>query len=385
MILLILVCVLCSGCYTLTQGITMLGYLGRAIPLEKLEERAAAGSPGAGGGTAGDSAVAGEGPAVEVPGEAASGGAATAPGAAGNDEAAKTRRFVERVRNIRRFAMRELGLRESANYTRYVELDRSYLAAVVSAAAPDSFTRHEWRFPVVGAMPYKGFFRVDDARKEREKLEKKGLDVWIRGVDAFSTLGWFKDPLYSYMRDYSDYQLANLLIHELVHATVYLKNQSQFNEELAEFVGTEGARLYIEQTYGPRSPEYRQSGDREADSLAYTAYLRGLIVELEDLYSRDIPRREKLARKAEIIARSQEQFDRDYDTLFSGDSYRGFSTLPVNNAYLDLYRLYFEGNNFYRDLYEKSGADLGRYIAAAKTLGARERNPKEALARALGQ
>jgi predicted aminopeptidase len=185
------------------------------------------------------------------------------------------------------------------------------------------------------------------------------------------------------MRDYSDYRLANLLIHELLHATVYLNNQSQFNEELAEFVGTEGARLYIERVHGAESPEYRRLDEGEADNAAYTAYLRGLIAELEELYRRDIPREEKLARKAEIIRDSQERFTRDYSRLFKSDAYRGFSTLAVNNAYLDLYRLYFEGNSFYRELYEQSGRDLKRCIAAAKTLDKREKDPKGALKRAL--
>ena len=135
----------------------MLGYLGRAIPLEEL---------------------------------------ATREGATEED-----RLFVQRVENIRRFATEELGLRESKNYTRYVALDRNFLAAVVSACAADSFTRHEWWFPVVGRVPYKGFFNVEDARRERARLERKGLDLWIRGVDAFSTLGWFRDPLYSFMRE----------------------------------------------------------------------------------------------------------------------------------------------------------------------------------------
>jgi predicted aminopeptidase len=317
----------------------MLGYLGRAIPLEELEKT---------DGGAGENA-----------------------------------RFAERVRDIRRFAMEELGLKESANYTKYVELDRDYLAAVVSAAARDSFTRYEWWFPVVGKVPYKGFFKLEDARRERERLQKKDLDVWVRGVDAFSTLGWFKDPLYSYMRDYSDYQLANLLIHELLHATVYLKGQSQFNEELAEFVGTEGARLYIEKKYGRESPEYLAVFDSEADSRAYIAYLQGLIAELEELYRSPAPREEKLARKAEIISRSQERFRRDYDTLFRGGNYQSFAELPVNNAYLELYRLYYEGSGFYRELYEKSGSSLVRFIAAAKTLKKGEKDPKGALTAAL--
>jgi predicted aminopeptidase len=358
LVLLLAAGLLCSGCYTLTQGITMLGYLGRAVPLEELAAEPEAGAGGA-----------------SPPGAEAAGA---------GDDAAKTGEFAERVRDIRRFAMEELGLKESANYTRYVELDRDYLAAVVSASARDSFTRHEWWFPVVGKVPYKGFFKVEDARGERERLEKKGLDVWVRGVDAFSTLGWFKDPLYSYMRDYSDYRLADLLIHELLHATVYLAGQSQFNEELAEFVGSEGARLYIEQKYGAESPEYRALGDSEADNRSYTAYLRGLIAELENLYNSAVSPEEKLVQKARIIRNSQERFSREYDGLFHSDNYRSFSELPVNNAYLDLYRLYYEGGDFYRDLYERSGGSLPRFIAAAKTLHKRERNPKEALTRALG-
>jgi predicted aminopeptidase len=329
-----------SGCYTLSQGVTLLGYLGRAVPLEELAAK---------------SAQTGDGGALL---------------------------FVERVREIRRFAQ-DLGLKESANYTKYVELDRDYLAAVVSAAASDSFTPYEWWFPVTGKVPYKGFFKLEDARREGNKLRKKGLDVWVRGVDGFSTLGWFKDPLYSYMRTYSDHQLASLLIHELLHATVYIKGQSQFNEELAEFVGTEGARLYIEKKYGPESPEYQELTESGEDSAAYVAYLRGLIAELEDLYQSPAGREEKLARKAGIIRLSQERFERDYDTLFKGQAYRNFPGLPVNNAYLELYRLYYGGSSFYRDLYENSGRDLGRFIAAARTLNSRERDPKGALAMAL--
>ncbi|MDR3191501.1 MAG: aminopeptidase [Treponema sp.] len=346
-----------SGCYTLKQGALMLGYLGRSVPLNALVP------PPPEGGTDED--------AGELP-----------------DKAGENRRFVERVRDIRRFAMEQLGLRESANYTRYVELDRAYIAAVVSAAAKDSFTRYEWWFPVVGKVPYKGFFNVEDARKQRDKLLKRDLDVWVRQVDAFSTLGWFKDPLYSYMRDYSDYQLANLLIHELLHATVYLQGQSQFDEELAEFVGTEGARLYIEKKYGGASAQYREIFDSEEDSAVYVAFLRELIGELDGLYKSGLGREETLARKEEIIRLNKERFARDYGSRFKTEGYRNlvgrFADLPLNNAYLELYRLYFADNRFYRDLYERSGGDLPRFIAAAKRLKKGKEDPKRQLERALG-
>jgi len=270
----------------------------------------------------------------------------------------------------------------SKNYTRYVELDRDYLAAVVSASARDTFRRHEWSYPVVGTMPYKGFFDVEDARKERERLEKKDLDVWIRGVDAFSTLGWFTDPLYSYMRNYSPARLADLIIHESLHATIFIKGQVQFNEELAEFVGTQGARLYIISRYGEDSDQYREIFTSEEDSQTFVAFIQGLAAELEVLYSSNVSREEKLSEKERIIAEAQERFEREYDDLFSNDNYRGFSQMSINNAYIELFRLYYAQDNFFADLYERAGSDLPAFIAAAKTLTARG-DPRAQLENAL--
>jgi predicted aminopeptidase len=336
------VLVLFSGCYTLKQGFTMLGYLGRAAPLETLEN---------------------------------------APDAdpAERDE---NRRFVEQVRDIRRFAMEDLGLRETANYTKYVDLKQEYLAAVVSASAKDSFARHEWWFPVVGKVPYKGFFNPADARKEAEKLRKKDLDVWVRGVDAFSTLGWFQDPLYSFMRTYPVHRLADLIIHETLHATVYLKSQSQFNEELAEFVGSEGARLYIEKTFGRDSPEYQRIGDSAADTAVFLAFIRELIAELDGVYQSNMDREEKLRRKEEVISAAKKRFEAGYDDQYLGEAYRAFPQLAVNNAYLELYRLYYAEDTFFQNLYERSGRDLPRLIAAAKTIDPKG-NPRLQLERAL--
>ncbi|MDR2434547.1 MAG: aminopeptidase [Treponema sp.] len=344
--LLLAACVLFSGCYTLKQGSAMLGYLNRAVPLESLLETDTD--------TGGDSA-----------------------------ETEKNRRFVELVQDIRRFASEDLGLNMSKNYTRYVQIDRNYLAAVVSASARDSFTRHEWHYPVVGDMPYKGFFNVENARKERDKLEKKDLDVWVRGVDAFSTLGWFKDPLYSYMRSYSPNRLADLIIHEQLHATVFIKGQVQFNEELAEFVGSEGSRLYMESRFGPDSEEYRAMFTARDDSKAFVAFIRELIAELEALYASGAAREEKLREKEQIIASAKERFDAGYESRFTGDNYRGFSELPLNNACLELYRLYYAEDNFFADLYERSGRNLPALIAAAKTM-TRKGDPKKQLSKALG-
>jgi predicted aminopeptidase len=292
--------------------------------------------------------------------------------------------FVRLVMDIRAFAMEELGLAMSRNYTHYVEINRNYLAAVVSASARDSFRRHEWRFPIVGSLPYKGFFDVEDARKERSKLEKKDIDIWIRRVDAFSTLGWFRDPLYSYMRDYSPSRLADIIIHELVHATVFIRGQITFNEELAQFIGSEGARLFMEKRYGLDSDEYREMLITEKDSQSFVVFVQELIAELETLYSSDVDREEKLTEKERIINASKERFDAEYESRFSSDRYRGFIELPVNNAYLELFRLYHTDDNFYEDLYEHSGRDLPAFIAAAKTITRRGGTPREQLGNKLG-
>ncbi|MDR0502806.1 MAG: aminopeptidase [Treponema sp.] len=327
---LIVICCLFSGCYTLKQGFTMIGYLNKAVPLEKTDDED----------------------------------------------------FIKLVNDIRNFAMEELGLKMSKNYTRYVEINRNYLAAVVSASAKDSFKRHEWKFPVVGSMPYKGFFNIEDARKERTKLEKKDLDVWIRPVDAFSTLGWFKDPLYSYMRGYSKGKLAELIIHELVHATVFIKGQVKFNEELAEFIGAEGARVYMESRFGKDSEEYIKAFSSEADSKKYVAFIQELTAQLEILYSQEMNREEKLKEKERIIAAAKERFEDEYESRFSNDNYRNFSALQVNNAFLELYRLYYAEDNFFIDLFEKSGQDIRAFIAAAKSItkkGGPKSNPRRQL------
>ncbi|MCL1817450.1 MAG: aminopeptidase [Spirochaetaceae bacterium] len=311
--------VLFSGCYVLRQGTTMLGYLNTAVPLESLQESA--------------------------------------------DE--EERLFAQRVTDIRDFAA-ALGLERNSNYTTYVEIDRKYLAAVVSASHRDSFTRHEWWFPVTGSVPYKGFFSEEEAKEEARCLQSKDLDVWVRRVDAFSTLGWFSDPLYSYMKSYPLRRLAGLIIHEQVHATVYVAGASRLNEQLAEFVGTEGARLYMAHTFGEASEEYAAMMNEEEDARAFLVFIRGLIAELQELYAGDSPREEKLRRKELAIAAAQKRFEENYAELFRTPSYRGFSRLAVNNAYLELFRLYYAEDNYFADIYEGSGRDLKKFIAAAR-------------------
>jgi predicted aminopeptidase len=180
------------------------------------------------------------------------------------------------------------------------------------------------------------------------------------------------------MRDYPVHALADLLIHETLHATVFLKGHSQFNEELAEFVGREGSRLYMESRFGLDSEEYRAMLDSATDNKAFVDFIRELIAELDGVYKSDISREEKLAQKEARIKAAQERFDVEYESRFRRDNHRGFSKMEINNAYLELFRLYYEESSYFEDLYEESGRDLPAFIRAAKGLRSGD-DPKKRL------
>jgi len=184
------------------------------------------------------------------------------------------------------------------------------------------------------------------------------------------------------MRDYPPDRLADLIIHESLHATVFVKGQSQFNEELAEFVGSEGARMYTKSRYGADSVEYKNIIADETEKRRYVSFIQELIKELNELYESEKSVGEKLSEKEKIIDAAKERFVSEYENLFSG-GYRAFSILPVNNAYLELYRLYYTEDNYIAEMFERSGKTLPEFIAAAKSIPKKGKG-REMFAQALG-
>ena len=205
----------------------------------------------------------------------------------------------------------------------------------------------------MGRLPYRGYFDPKDAAAEAAHLRKKGLDVITRPIDAFSTLGWLTDPLFSFMASYDEADVADTIIHEMTHATIWSNGHDRFDEELATFVGGEGSLAYLASVYGPDSPESRRAEVERADAAAFSAWLRGTAEELETVYSSALPPSEKRERKAGIIAARAAAYKAQYSELFKGEAYRNFPMERINNAYLDLYRLYEGEPDLYRDFYEK--------------------------------
>jgi predicted aminopeptidase len=298
---------------------------------------------------------------------------------------AGTRAFLERAARIRRFSVERLGLRANANYTRYKNLGRDHLVDVVSAAGALSFDPYLWRYPLVGALPYRGYYERADAEAEASRLKALGWDTVVRPVDAFSTLGLSRDPLYSFMASYSAFELAATMIHEQTHATIFVRGQPQFNEELASFVGEEGALAWLRETAGEGSAEYRQAVDGLADSEVFLASLQDLVDRLGAVYTADLPRGEKLARKAELIGDFAAGFDTRVRPSFRTASYRDMRLPQLTNAVLSLYGLYGDDVPLIREYTRAAcGGDLRALIAACRTL-ARRGEVKEQMRRALAR
>ena len=168
-----------------------------------------------------------------------------------------TRGKLRLVLEARDFAVRELGLAADRSFTQFTQLERDTLVVLVSGARRDRLLVRSWWFPVVGRVPYKGFFDVADARGEARRLTERGYDVALRPASAFSTLGWFDDPLLSTTLRVDSASLAETVIHELLHNTVYAPGQTVFNESFANFVGARGAERF-----------FRARGDTAATRLA---------------------------------------------------------------------------------------------------------------------
>ena len=285
---------------------------------------------------------------------------------------ADTREFLLRVQDIRSFAVQNVGLSKNDNYTRYRDIDRDHMVDVVQACDAASFDTYLWSYPFLGRLPYKGFYERPDADAEASRLKGQGYDVIVRPVDAFSTLGFTRDPLYSFMKRYSAFEIATLIIHEQTHATLFLKGQPDFNEEMASFVGDEGAFEWLREEYGEDSSEYRAAVDAKADSDLFISLLRGLSARLRAVYTGAFSREEKLARKAQIIDEFRKELSGDQAPRFRTAGYGNLEKISLNNALLSLYSLYSDDIPLLRAWFEEScGGSLKRFMESMKELASK--------------
>lgn len=200
---------------------------------------------------------------------------------------------------IRKYAVDSLGLKESKNYTTFYDQKDQPVLWVLTACDPLKFKPYEWHFPLLGNVPYKGFFREDLGKAAEAELRKQVLDVNLSTTGGWSTLGWFKDPVLSNMLKRSEGQLAELIIHELTHATIYIPDNVDYNENLATFIGEQGAIKFLSSNYGPDSKELKAYLNFLEDEKIYGDYMLHSTDSLEKLYQsfKEEPFREKMRLK----------------------------------------------------------------------------------------
>ena len=260
--------------------------------------------------------------------------------APGTSEA--TRQKLELVRSVRTFAADVLELDVSDSYTTFSRVDRDTLLMVVTAAPKVSFTPYTWWFPVVGRVPYKGFFDPEDALGEADRLQDLGYDTAVRPSGAFSTLGWFNDPLLSTVLRYDDLSLASTVIHEVTHNTTFIEGQVAFNESFANFVGDVGAAEYFCGIEGDDGDRCRLSRARWSDDLTFSRALDRLIAGLQEVYQDPgLTRGEKIERRDQVIRRWKEEYARTVVPELQV-AFRDFHERPINNASLMGLRLYYD-------------------------------------------
>lgn len=267
------------------------------------------------------------------------------------------------VQSVKHFAENDLGLKKSSNYTTYVNLDRKFVSYIVQVAEPFELKYYLWKFPIVGKIPYKGYFVENDAKKEADSFSKEGYDTFVRGVRAYSTLGWFKDAVLSSMMDYQDDDLVNLIIHETTHTTLYIKSSADFNEQLGTFVGNKGTELYYEKIEGKNSPTLKNIKLKNEDETTFSQFITTEIQELDSWYKSNAGKINK-DEKEKRLSQIQEKFKK---LKFKTQAYEYFKTLKLNNAILLGYKTYVNDLSKFEKLYEKK-KNMKSFIEAVKTL-----------------
>lgn len=283
-----------------------------------------------------------------------------------SEEHKKKLRLAEEARL---FAEKNLGLAKTKNYTTFVQLDAPYVTWVVSASERNELKHYLWKYPMVGELPYRGYFEPESAKTEASSLKDKGYDTFVRGVTAYSTLGWFRDPVLSSMLEYKDYDLVNTIIHETTHATVFIKSEADFNERLASFIGMKGTEAFYEQREGASSQTLKNMHNDQADEKLFTDFISKELDAIDKWYAE---RKGQPINEADRVARLklvQEKFTRDLKSkLHDPDGFKGFEKAELNNARLLTYRLYFEDMSQFEKAFQKLGATVPKMIEFAKSI-----------------
>jgi predicted aminopeptidase len=278
------------------------------------------------------------------------------------------------IQEVRKFAIDSLGINDSKNYTTVYDQKGKPVLWVVTASEPYALEAKEWKFPLLGSVSYKGFFDYEKAVQEENQLKAQGYDTEIDEVAGWSTLGWFRDPILSSMLEKKEGQLANLIIHELTHATLYIKNNVDYNENLASFVGDHGAREFLRYKYGTDSPEYKAYDNSRKNQAKYIQHILHGADVLDSLYKSFTPAQDTLTRNRLKTALIRKIMDSTDTLVYSGVNKKAIVTrnqtqkepLPNNAFFMSYIRYRAKQNQFEEEFTTKFDSNFRKYLTYLK-------------------
>ena len=268
---------------------------------------------------------------------------------------------------VRDFASAELALPDNGSYRKYADLERAFVVWNVFASGEFSVAPKEWCFPFAGCVGYRGYFSQAGAERFAEQLKHQGLDVFVTGIPAYSTLGWFDDPVLNTMVRYPDAEIARTIFHELAHQVVYVSGDTMFNESFATAVELEGIDRWLVKA---GSPEQRAAFDTYQERKRVFI---DLVMKYRDnlrlLYSSPITDAEKRRKKTETFAAMKSEYLTLKSSWGGYAGYDHFFAAELNNAYLVPVATYSELVPGFRRVLAENGGDFTRFYAAVKELG----------------
>ncbi len=286
------------------------------------------------------------------------------------------------VQDAQRFGAAMLALPPAVHYTRYADLGRPQVSWLVVSAQAFALEARQECFLFVGCFGYRGFFERADADDYAARRTEEGFDVLVRPVTAYSTLGWFDDPLLNTMLDAESAWLVTTVYHEQAHRMVFVTGDTTFNESLATFVAQAGVRRYLLSQGDAGEQALRRFEAQEAERARFRAVLLAGRARLAAVYASDAPPAEMRRRKAEAFAALHHDYASQRES-FKILSYDGWFAQPLNNAYLVGVGQYHDRVPAFAALFAQEGQDFARFFAAAEKLGALATEQRQAALDAL--
>lgn len=275
------------------------------------------------------------------------------------------RQKLQHLMDIRQFATQTLHLPENNSYTQYTETGKDAVVWNVVATPEFSLQAKTWCFLITGCVPYRGYFKEESAQELAEKLQRKGMDTSVSPATAYSTLGWFEDPVLDTMLRYPDPQLAGIIFHELAHQQLYTGSDARFNESFAQFVEQEGVQLWLQHNNQQDQLKNWQAGMKA--SRDFNRLLEESYQELYQLYmsnqAPDVLRKEKNL----IFEKLRDRYNAHRDAHWNGrDYYSGWFQKELNNARMALISVYQDGVCAFDNLFTEAEHDWQQFYLLAK-------------------